>query len=880
MKPSQRISFSIFFLISSFEAFGAMFLLYSIPADPKNIRLFGLSTSRMVLLLGLLVIALLLYYLGWHSFKKAPWVITLESRLISACSYSNTCFTITSTLFIFFINTIYFYCLILAEQFGEWQATFYRFSPLILWAAIFLFQASILFAFLFKERIKTSITRISKLNSLIFLCVFLVIIFLTFWIGITGIGLTPDIVAWGSPGTPVLLWQVLLAIDIVWLFYILTLFITIKIHAVPKWFDALLCLLLWLCAVIIWENTPFISSYFAPQPVPPNYEFYPYSDAALHDVNAQFLLIGEGLGGNGGSVIRRPLYSLFLALFHIIAGQQYNQVALIQILLLGLMPVWLYLIGGFIHNRFSGLISAVLFIFQEHNGISLSNVINVSHSKLLMSDAFTAFWIMVYTLIILVWKRHRGSLFLLCLAGGVLGAAMLVRPQAVFLAIVLLIVILFDDLPHYKRFIFHILLFSLGTLCVISPWIIRNYRLTHTIVFDEPSSAQIGMIAQRYNLAPSDEDEALRHLPGEKEGEYSARMAHQIINFALQHPNMVISFASAHFFHNIVNLVDTLPISFEPISPEEYVRSQPYWLDLDRKNFQIKPPYEDKLSLGLVLLCLILGFTSAFTKDFNRKSINLYALIPMFVYLFYNLSNAVSRNSGWRFLLPGDWVAIVYYSCGISAFILIINYIFNGASTWLFSPILFEPIDQNRQGLLDKIASNKYSVLLTLMALILFGSLIPLSEGLFPKRYSEKTKTEIIDMLSNSKWAKDNPNRYESIIHIGLEDSTFVLWGKALYPRFYPANVGITSGSPNALTRIRDYNRLSFLFISEHSRYILLPINEPPPQFPNGSDVIVIGCNAGDHISAYLAAYADESSYENKKWSVITQDVAAIPFCQ
>ncbi len=879
MKPFQRISFSIFFLISSLEAFGAIILLYKIPTDPKNILLFGLSSSRLTLLVILLVIALLLYYLGWHTLKKAPWAITFESRFISICSYGNKCFTIISTFIILFANAFLFYSLILAEQFAEWQATFYRISPLILWLAIFFLQAIILLVILFQERIWTSITHFTKRHLLIFLCILLVIISITLFIGKTGIGITPDIVAWGAPGTPILLWQVILAIDITWLFYIFTSLLANKIQPVSKWIDTLLCFLLWICAIIIWQNTPFISSYFAPLPVPPNYEFYPYSDASIHDINAQFLLIGEGLGGSGGTVIRRPLYSLFIAFYHIIAGQQYNQIVFIQILLLGLMPVWLYLIGGLIHNRFSGLISALLFIIQEHNSISLSDVINVSHSKLLMSDAFTAFWIMAYTLIFLFWKYRRHSRFLLPLAGGALGAAMLVRPQSVFLALVFFIVVLFDELPNLKRLFSYLWLFSLGTLCVISPWIIRNYRLTQTIVFDEPSMAQIGMIAQRYNFAPSNEDEALRHLPGEKEGEYSARMVRQIINFALQHPNEVISFTTAHFFHNLVNLVNTLPISFEPISPEKYVRSLPYWLDLDRKNFQIKPPYEDKLSLALVLLCLSFGFSSAFTKDFQSKNVNLIASIPLLVYLFYNLSNAISRNSGWRFLLPGDWVALVYFSCGISAFLLFMNFILNGSNSWLFSPLWSESLDKNY--LISKKKSYlNHSLLLTLISLILFGSLIPISEVLFPKRYPEKTKAEIFSMLSNSNWAIDNPNRFESIVHIGLEESTFVLWGRALYPRFYPAHDGITSGSPNPLTRIRDYNRLSFHFISENSRYVILPIKEPPARFPNGSDVIVIGCNAGDHISAYLVAYADESQPENNKWVVFTQDVAGIPFCQ
>jgi len=59
-----------------------------------------------------------------------------------------------------------------------------------------------------------------------------------------------------------------------------------------------------------------------PAPLPPNYEVYPYSDAAEYDLQSQSALIGQGF--NQGKSMDNPLYPVFLFFVHLLSGQNYT----------------------------------------------------------------------------------------------------------------------------------------------------------------------------------------------------------------------------------------------------------------------------------------------------------------------------------------------------------------------------------------------------------------------------------------------------------------------------------------------------------------------------------------------------------------------------
>ena len=71
---------------------------------------------------------------------------------------------------------------------------------------------------------------------------------------------------------------------------------------------------------------------------PPTNQTYPNSDAGYYDSMAQSLLIGYPYLGD---IPTRPLYIVFLAFLHWLAGDRYNLIIAGQTLLLAFIPVLL-----------------------------------------------------------------------------------------------------------------------------------------------------------------------------------------------------------------------------------------------------------------------------------------------------------------------------------------------------------------------------------------------------------------------------------------------------------------------------------------------------------------------------------------------------------
>jgi hypothetical protein len=63
--------------------------------------------------------------------------------------------------------------------------------------------------------------------------------------------------------------------------------------------------------------------------------------------------------------------------------------------------------------------------------------------------------------------------------------------------------------------------------------------------------------------------------------------------------------------------------------------------------------------LAANLIILSIGIGAAW------KRVRFAALVPLMVFLFYNLANAFARTSGGRYIVPVDWVIYFYYAIGL-----------------------------------------------------------------------------------------------------------------------------------------------------------------------------------------------------------------------
>jgi hypothetical protein len=151
----------------------------------------------------------------------------------------------------------------------------------------------------------------------------------------------------------------------------------------------------------------------------------------IYDANAQAFFIGNPIPSD---FTQKPFYSFFLVLLHALAGQNYGHIIQLQVAFYAFIPIIGYLLVKEISTRPAGWIAAILVILRERNSLSLANVIQVSHSKLLMGDVFAMGLMMLLVLFTIQWLRNSDQHRLLpMIIGGVLGIFVLSRLNSIVL---------------------------------------------------------------------------------------------------------------------------------------------------------------------------------------------------------------------------------------------------------------------------------------------------------------------------------------------------------------------------------------------------------------------------------------------------------------
>jgi len=735
-------------------------------------------------------------------------------------------------------------------QDAYFQAYFVRLAPFLLWVILVLAVSLISARFYrFGEDLSVFAPQSTAFKaSGIAFGVLLAVVAL---MALTGLGLKPDLVGWGDPGTPVLPAQVWLLATIG------ILFLAFRELFGARWFakltprrrqvmDAVIFGVLWLLTIWLWRIQPLQPTYFAPEPVAPNFEFYPYSDAANYEISAQELLLGMGFSGD----VRRPLYSLFLALAQWISGIGYAQILLWQIPLLALIPPLLYLLGKAFHSRLAGILVAGFAIFHEINAIGLSGIINVSHAKLIMSDLPTALGVIAFTVVLVTWwqapMKHRTYPLL---AGGILALTMLVRIQVAILLPSVLLPIWVFLWPRKRQLLIATLLLFAGLLSVLVPWLWRGQQASGSLSFAEAAQeSQIGLIGDRYSLTPGQGQSA--PLPGESSNAYSQRMLTSAFDFIRQQPVNALQFISSHLLRNEVSTLLTMPPDYSSMgsiprwsnfsrmwerccSVEVYVRSLPYW-----KKWDGLFPQSALIPLGINLFLVAVGIGAAW------KHQRFLGLLPIWINLCYALGNALVRSSGWRFNLPVDWTGLFYFALGLVQIIIWAAMFFTNRLLRSSEESAFEPdFGEN--------ARFPWKQALVLGVLfILISAAIPITEALIPPRYpADWLEEHLADPTFQEQLQSSGIN--DSLLDFAQDNELSLLYGRALYPRYYAAHAGLPGGDWYAYNP-QDYARLGFYLVGPSTQNIVLAQEKSPVSFPHASDVIILGCQQEEYLDAQL----------------------------
>ena len=621
-----------------------------------------------------------------------------------------------------------------------------------------------------------------------------------FFISATRLGITPyNDGSWGGPSTPLLEWQIILALIISLTF--------LSMEERWQWIrkDQITCLIIYLFTCSLWILQPINPGFFATPPRAPNFEIYPFSDALIYAQYAQSALVGNGF--MWPDVPTRPLYITFITWLHAIAGQSYTHVILLQTLVLAAFPVVLFLLGKELSGRPLGLGLALLATFRDLTAnIAAPFALNYTYTKLFFSEIPAALLISLFTLVVLRWMRQPKPLWHAVLAGGLLGLSSLIRLQsAVLLAAV--IPLGFFVVTSRKKWLAGSALMLIGLVLAVLPWLARNYRATGGLVLDNPIS-QTMVLARRWS--GDNGNSLIPRLPGEGDAQYSSRMSALALANLRADPGRILGSAVNHFFNNEIGNLLIFPMRDQLNSFGELIwPKRAFW-----QTWNGQPGKGQSALLGLYLLLLAAGLAAAFQKN------GLPGLLPLALSLVYNAWTALFLSSGDRFLVPVDWAAYLYLFLGL---LTLVNLFLRG--NFSYGDI------SGMQGETSLETGGTFrwrSLGLTAIFFLFWGASIPLTEVIFPKIYPNLTTASLTQPAFGSEIS---------------------LHGRAIYPRWYDAKEG-EPGTAKLGYGEMDQARLVFFLVGEKNSLVIFPAESSPKFFPNASDVTIEGTLEDGYIQA------------------------------
>ena len=809
---ADRFQFLLAFI--SIEGLICIIWLLIIPSGIEGI-IFGFSLRRLLLIsipLFSSVFSLAILFIK----KKNPYYF---NNFITRLNFKNTLkfiYPFAVILSILSWSSLFFYHLL------NYEINPYinqRLLPISAWINITSLSFIIILPKIFgRKEEKHKHLRIINLLPFFFLAIILFGI-----ICMTGLGLHTRDVTVNDLGVPLLEWQ------IIYICGLMIIFIFTKngfektnifqeekrarflVHLTP-----LIFIFLWLTASIIWIKQPLPNNnYFAPEKLPPNFETYPFSDAEKYSLEGQRIISGA----IDDFIISKPLHAVFLAFTHSIGGSNYEKAITVQTLFLALFPAFLYLIGKEIHSNILGLGMGLLGIFREVNAIQASDIANVSNSKLLMSDFPSTLILSVLILLTIKWIKKPDGKYSAVLLGGILGALVLYRAQyLIFLPFfVAMAFILYRK--KWKPILVFSCLFLVCLSSTILPVLIRNNSISGEFWFDSPG--YMSSFRENYVFAGLDSTN-----PGDTN--LDASISENQLSGLLSSLRFILK---SDYAYDVVDNISRNIISTFLVFPIRYDGKQTLQeLSSIEDNFWAEAySYDEPSNLIIAiinLLFLVFGLSSLFK---NNRKIG-YSCIAFYVLI--NISSSLFRFSGWRFIMPVDWLIYMIFLLG---FISISNFLHlipqnNLKEVKDISKMEKPSIDLN------------YQKNLTFILLFLFlGSIIPLRE-LFPVNYRTREKSEICEnieeLISNDK----NRTLKEKAIIFCQDESSVAVEGNVIYPRFFHKGWGFYDRPSDIFYAKQDFSRLVFRVLSKNIRSMYIPIDELKKDefLPNGAHAIIL----------------------------------------
>jgi len=776
---NRRFTLFILWLI---QGLATLVWMAWLPTDSDNAILLGYSATRLVLLGAILALVIVSACLAWASYRHP---LILPQSLHTPLYLLSIVVTLAAP-------GLYLILRALGETSGFiYSAYASRLGPLLFWFTLSALETAIQLGFEYApdqtdQKARVSVQEI--LNNSLYAVLILAAI--TIVIVGTRLGITHrNDGSWGSPTTPFMEWQILLAVMIA----LVTMALESRWHWLQR--DRHLFGLIYLAGCLIWLSQPVNPGFFATPPRAPNFEIYPFSDAMIYAQYAQSALVGNGF--MWPDVPTRPLYISIITWMYALVGQDYSRVIALQTIVLAFFPPVLYLLGKELAGKPIGVGLALLAILRDINAnVAAPFALNYTYTKIFFSEIPTALLISLFTVLTIRWIRRPKPIQQALILGGILGMSSLIRLQS---AIVLIAVIpvSFFMIKSRKAWLLGSLLMVCGMALALAPWLVRNRIATGGIVLDNPTS-QAMVLARRWS--GDNGNTLIPRLAGENDAQYSSRMGSMAFASLRADPGRILWSAANHFFNNEISNLLVFPVRDHLQSPAELLWPEhAFW---QAWNGQPTPG-----QLTLIFFYIVLfgfGLAAAWTKN------GPVGLLPLAISVIYNGWTALFLSSGDRFLVPVDWAIYFYLFLGLFTIATMLVQANRNCSAWIVTRYHEEKVGTG------PVPFSRIRIAMAAVVITLLGASIALTEVVFPQKYQSSATITT------------------------LSDQQVIILGRAIYPRWYDIDEG-EPGSAKLGYGKMDEARLVFFLTGEQNTLVIFPINPAPKFFPNSSDVTVTG---------------------------------------
>ena len=642
---------------------------------------------------------------------------------------------------------------------------------------------------------------------------------------------------WYGAGVPLLVSQLMAAL----LGGIL--FLQVEKGSNFKRFDLVVFLFIYILTAVIWAREPLEKSFLFIGPYAPNRDLYPFADGALYDTASQFALIGQNFLFYNGQFFERALYASFLVGLHSLFGQDYGQLMAAQAAIFAIFPALVYLIGRSLDTRAVGFAAALVAMFRGANSIAASNMIDMANPKMMLTDFPTAIGMALVVYLACEWlKKPQQKWHYALWIGGVIGLAIMLRTNALFILVLIPLYSIFSFSAEWRKWLASSVFLILAVFAITLPWELRNQSLGGQMYSSFITKIQ-RVIDLRYRSPMPPESS----IPQQDILSTLSLKQTQILleiysgTERMQEPscNTIVCFVSNHFLHNVLTSILVLPTS--PILDDlrHLVKeSFPYW----------RPDWNGSFSSTAIFLFALNLFFIVLGIQVAWKQHRWTGLVPLMIFVFYNVSNGFARTSGGRYIVPIDWIITLYFLIGVFQTIIFV------ANTLGMRWTLFRESRDQESPRQTSVRSNLLRGLGILAVLFGVGALVPLAETLYENRYQNfdisqvlsEREAQIVDAglsLQEIDSFLQNPNAEISV-------------GRALYPRYYIEFEGEVHFYPVV---VMGFPRTTFTLIgNEGEKGIVLP-GEKPRHFPHAVDALVIGCKEQFYTDALAVMILDET---------------------